>query len=124
MEKTLNEIWNDWVFVRDDFTKTYGEPDYEFGGYHIPQEHPLHNHFINMCIERVQIPLRIAEANLRVLGKARKELVGYSYDRNFKVPCDKLLDGAVIELYKYRGHDLDLLKSRFVEGTPIKIVEN
>ena len=109
MEKTWNEIWHDWAIIRDDFTKTYGDYDSEFGCYYIPQKHLLYNHFINMGIEMVQVPLHIVEANLRVLGK---------------VPCDKLLDGAVIELYKYSGHNLDLLKSKFAKGTPIKIVKN
>ena len=123
MEKTLNEIWNDWVIVRETFTKKNGVQDLEFGGYYIPKDSELYRYYINMGMEQFQVPNHIAEANLRVLGKAKKELVGYSYDRNFKVPCDRLLEGAVIEFYKYSGHDLNLFKSKFVEGTPIKIVE-
>ena len=89
MNKSLRQLWKEWVQIREKFTKEYGEIDLEFGAYFV--KNPMYGEFRELGNKYWVEPSKIIKANLITLGHAKKELVGYSYDWDFEVPCDKLI---------------------------------
>lgn len=91
MNKSLRQLWKEWVQIREKFTEEYGEIDLEFGGYSVNATNPMYGEFIELGNKYWVEPSNIIKANLITLGHAKEELVGYSYDWDFEVPCDKLV---------------------------------
>lgn len=84
--RTLREQWGIWTHIRDNFNEEYGVPDIDTGTKYVGTENPYYGQFMDLGEKYWKKPSAIIEENLIAIGKARKELVGYSYDWDAKVP--------------------------------------
>lgn len=93
MERTLREQWKIWVKIRDSLCNTYGELDTEFGVCLVGKENPMYDYYIQRAKENWVVPSEIIKKNLISCGHATNEgmLVGYRYDWDFPVPCNRLI---------------------------------
>lgn len=90
--RTLREQWDIWTHIRDRFNEEHGNPDIDTGTRYVGSKNPYYGEFMDLCETYWKKPSAIIKENLIAIGKAKKELVGYSYDWDAKVPYTILLN--------------------------------
>lgn len=84
--RTLREQWGIWTYIRDKFNDEQGDYDIDTGLKYVGAKNPYYGEFMELGKMYWKKPSAIIGENLIAIGKARKELVGYSYDWDAKVP--------------------------------------
>ena len=90
--RTLREQWGIWTHIRDKFNEEHGNPDIDTGTKYVGAKNPYYGEFMDLGERYWKKPSAIIKKNLIAIGKAKKELVGYSYDWDAKVPYTILLN--------------------------------
>lgn len=83
---TLRKQWHIWTYNRDRFNEEHGRPDIDTGTKYVRSDNPYFGEYMDKADRYWVTPSEIIKDNLIAIGKARKELVGYSYDWDTEVP--------------------------------------